>query len=357
MLIRRPRFPYQRTHRVCIVIFLITGEKSKYMKQAIVITSINGITDAIKGFLEFGDWEVVLVGDKKTPQIETSNYENLSYLSIERQQGLRGNLDKLPYNHYCRKNLGYQFAINQGAEYIADTDDDNLPKKDWGSWISDDAKARFATGSKYINIYQEFTDEFVWPRGLPLDEVKSENTHDIQTASINSNDIAVVQGLADVEPDVDAIFRLVYDREIVFDERNPVILDQGTYSPFNSQNTLWTSEEVFPYLYLPSTVSFRFTDILRSYVAQRGIWEIEEHLAFTSASVVQDRNVHDLMTDFESEVPCYLETKNVVSELERLELEGNPINDIQHIYESLSEIGVVADEELNHLDRWLTAIE
>ena len=39
-----------------------------------------------------------------------------------------------------------------------------------------------------------------------------------------------------------------------------------TYSPFNSQNTLWR-KELLPLAYLPSKVTFRYTDILRGMIA------------------------------------------------------------------------------------------
>ena len=327
------------------------------MKRAIVITSIHGVTDAVEGFLDFKDWEVILVGDKKTPEIEEEKFSNLTYLSVEDQRSQPGKLHNLPYNHYCRKNLGYQYAINQGAEVIADSDDDNHPKEDWDSWLSDTDQGRLLSGPRFTNIYNQFTDEFVWPRGLPLDKITAEQEATTERQTLDEDTVGVIQGLADNEPDVDAIYRLVFDREIEFDDRSPVMLGEGTYSPFNSQNTLWVSEEVYPYLYLPCTVSFRFTDILRSFIAQRGIWATEKRLCFTGASVTQDRNMHDLMSDFESEIPCYVQTRDVVSALESLDLEGNPSSDIKTIYKKLHQIEVVNEDELLYLDQWLSALE
>lgn len=34
---------------------------------------------------------------------------------------------ELPFKSYTRKNIGYLYAISQGAEWIYDTDDDNKP--------------------------------------------------------------------------------------------------------------------------------------------------------------------------------------------------------------------------------------
>ncbi|MFC6941262.1 hypothetical protein ACFQE8_15035 [Salinirubellus sp. GCM10025818] len=326
------------------------------MDRAIVITSIHGVTDAVEQFLDFGEWEVVLVGDRKTPDIDRDAFGNLTYLSLEDQRSLPGELHELPYDHYCRKNLGYLYAIQQGAEVIADTDDDNIPKADWDAWLSEATTERSVSGPTFTNVYDYFTDDFVWPRGLPLDEVTTAAPTPTERAAAGFDEVGVVQGLADVEPDVDAIFRLVFDDLVEFDDRPPVVLDRGTYSPFNSQNTLWPVETLYPYLYLPSTVTFRFTDILRGYVAQRGLWAAGKRLAFTGASVVQDRNVHDLMADFESEIPCYLRTRELVETLESLELSGSPADDVETIYRELERIGIVEREELDYLDRWLSAI-
>jgi hypothetical protein len=325
------------------------------MERAIIITSIHGVTKAVEKFLSFDDWEVILVGDRKTPKINQDKHQNLTYLSIKDQKSLPGHLHKLPYNHYCRKNLGYLYAIIEGASVIADTDDDNYPKADWKEWPSNKTKARTISDTTFTNVYQYFTDEFVWPRGFPLNELTSEQATP-DTDEIDFDEVGVIQGLADVEPDVDAIFRLVFDQEIEFHNDDPIVLEPGTYCPFNSQNTLWPSEQIYPYLYLPSTVSFRFTDILRGYIAQRGLWAADKKLAFNKASVIQDRNVHDLMADFKSEIPCYTQTKKAVTLLDGLELAGDPLADIRTIYTTLEKENIVEPRELEYLDHWLSAI-
>ena len=78
--------------------------------------------------------------------------------------------------------------------------------------------------------------------------------------------VGVWQGLADEDPDVDAIYRLTSDTPCYFNERNPVVLAKGTVCPFNTQNTI-IIKPLFNLLYLPTTATFRFTDILRGLVA------------------------------------------------------------------------------------------
>ncbi|WP_109313748.1 hypothetical protein [Ruegeria sp. AU67] len=71
--------------------------------------------------------DLVVVGDRKTP--DNWSCDGAEYLSVERQLSLGFRLsDALPFDHYCRKMIGYLLAARNGAEMIVDTDDDNLPK-------------------------------------------------------------------------------------------------------------------------------------------------------------------------------------------------------------------------------------
>jgi len=281
----------------------------------------------------------------------------MRFISVDDQKGGRWRLsEELPFNHYARKNIGYLEALDSGFERIADTDDDNFPYDDWGLWIDQEYVDDVIGSPKFPNVYSLFTDEYVWPRGYPLSEVRTSNSVTFSDTRIPLEDIGVIQSLADIEPDVDAIYRLVIGEEVTFRERDPVVLNEGVYSAFNSQNTLWTSK-VAPFLYLPSTVRFRFTDILRSYVAQRGLWALGKRVAFTDATVEQDRNPHDLIHDFESEIPCYNQTKSVVEILDKMTLTGDPVDDLREMYVALEENGIVEEGELTLVETWLRDLE
>ncbi len=104
---------------------------------------------------------------------------------------------------------------------------------------------------------------------------------------------------------------LVDNTPCTFEKRAPIILEEGTICPFNSQNTAFR-KEFFPLLYLPSFVTFRFTDILRGLVAQPILWKAGFNLGFTEATVFQERNAHNYLRDFESEIPMYLQTEKAV---------------------------------------------
>ena len=322
-------------------------------EKVIVITTINELTQAVTDFLTYcPEYEIVLVGDKKSKAI--AQQDQLHFLSVESQQKLPfATAEHLPYNHYGRKNIGYLWSLQQGASLIYDTDDDNLPYEHW-KFPSFEGQHEMIEGDQFCNIYRYYTDEFIWPRGFPLEKIKNENS---RVSDQKNCTIGVWQGLADFDPDVDAIFRLLYDnKNVKFNQRDPLVLEQGTYCPFNSQNTLW-NRGMIPYAYLPVTVTFRFTDILRGIIAQRCFWEHGCNLGFTQATVYQERNVHNLLADFESEIPCYLEISKLVQILNDLPLNQDFEHNLLTVYSALIKNRLAQPEELDIVKHWIHDIQ
>jgi len=325
------------------------------MKNAIVITTIFDPSEAVQAYASLSDHQLIVVGDKKTPADWA--YEGVDYLSVERQKLIGPNLAKLlPYNHYCRKMFGYLMAAQGGANVVIDTDDDNYPKSNWGVPMFDDVFNTIEGNQGFINIYQWFTDAFIWPRGLPLDLITT--SFDLSNArSSRKSKVGVWQGLTDDDPDVDAIYRLTSDQACFFDERQPVVLSKGTVCPYNSQNTA-TRKELFPLLYLPATVTFRFTDILRGLVAQPIMWLYGYTLGFTQATVVQKRNPHDYSKDFSSEIPMYLNCRKVIETVSAsISASESLESNLHRAYSSLLLEGIVCAEEMNSLEAWLSDLQ
>jgi hypothetical protein len=202
----------------------------------IVVTTVNSPTEAIVKIsaLAKKGWSVVVVGDKKTP--ENWNYENITYLSVSKQQELFGELASItPHNHYCRKNLGYLYAIMHGANCILETDDDNIPYFEFGLNVSEKQKIRLVSGARWINIYKYFTPELIWPRGIPLDEIQS--IGEIGISEVEDT-YPIQQYLADKDPDVDAVYRLTMNKDVTFERAITIGLEKESWVPFNSQNTM-----------------------------------------------------------------------------------------------------------------------
>ncbi|KAG0247488.1 hypothetical protein DFQ27_001931, partial [Actinomortierella ambigua] len=128
-------------------------------KQWIVVTTINPPTDAMDLLCNLEGWNVVVVADTKSPKQWKSG--SCVYLSVEEQQSLSYRIvDVIPYRAYTRKNIGYLWAIQQGATKIFDTDDDNLPTgKDIFVESPTGGVVGYRSGGasgKSVNIYSHF---------------------------------------------------------------------------------------------------------------------------------------------------------------------------------------------------------
>jgi STELLO glycosyltransferases len=289
-----------------------------HILKFIIITSINYPTPALQKFSEIEGWQVVVVADRKTP-IDW-NLENVKLLTVDEQSALPFETAKLlPWNHYARKNLGYLYAMSQGANLIYETDDDNLPYEFWQESFPIEATftAEILDSSpKFSNVYSYFCEDKVWPRGFPLTEILTEQNPKTQPIQLSKKNAPIQQGLADLEPDVDAIYRLTIGKPIQFSKRSPIYVAPGSYCPFNSQNTLWYPE-AFQYLFLPSFIPSRVTDIWRGYIAQRFLHLNQQGMIFLSPSVYQERNWHNLLHDFIEEIALYAKTEDLVTALDR----------------------------------------
>jgi len=324
-------------------------------KKFIVITTINEPSEAIQKFASLKDWNLIVVGDNKTPK--DWYCKNSVFLSIEEQEKMGFEILKfLPTNHYSRKMVGYLYAINNGAERIADSDDDNIPMKKWGE-IPSLKTGSVLSGERYINIYNQYTKDIIWPRGFPLDEIVSSSNNIPQSKKVLNEKAEVWQFLADDDPDVDAIYRLTVNKTTQFKGNNHYIMDKGCFCPINSQNTFF-SKVAFPLMYLPAFVPFRFTDILRGYVSQPILWGLESRVGFGPATVTQKRNKHNLMKDFESEIQMYLNVKNIVNLVSMaISPNKNIYDNLFGSYDSLTKFGITTKEELQLLQAWINDLE
>lgn len=100
-------------------------------KQWGVVTTIFNPTDAISRVASLPNWCLVIVADLKTPQNFMSMFktlqgghqyqasmERVTYLSVEEQRKWETDasgpvsdyLYSIPWNHFCRKNIGYLFV-------------------------------------------------------------------------------------------------------------------------------------------------------------------------------------------------------------------------------------------------------
>jgi hypothetical protein len=325
------------------------------MKRAIVITTINHPNNVLKTIAEEATKRniyLIIIGDKKTPA--SFSLKGADYLSLENQNHLFGDFSKkLKIGHYSRKNIGYLQAVKGGSQMIQETDDDNSPLISFWE-IPEPATIKIETvESAWFNIYSMFSNELIWPRGFPLESIKTKSFFSKYNGKYKG---LIYQGLVNENPDVDAIYRLTQKLPLEFMQNKSVFLANGVWSPFNSQNTIFYPK-AYPLLYLPSYCTFRMTDIWRSLIAQRCLWEIDSGVVFHAASVTQDRNEHSLIKDFEDEIPGYTSNNKIRIILEKTKLEkGDMFRNLIICYEQLTNAGFIERKEINLVKLWINEL-
>lgn len=304
------------------------------------------------------DWCQVIVGDKKSKSFQVKNFKNTVFLDTETQSRLRYKiLDVLPYNHFGRKNIGYLFAIEHGANIIYDTDDDNILKfskipDEWPTFES------VSTNHNTMNINELFLpNNKTWPRGYPLDRINKKYSIRRDNAKID-REPAIIQSMADHDPDVDAIFRLTRSLPITFNklEFSPTI-QRDIYVPFNAQATIFNHRAFFGLL-LPITVPGRVTDIWRSYIIQRLLWDQGDNVAFTNAWVTQCRNSHDYTIDFKDENDLYHKAGDLIEHLKTIEFKGTSSDQKSlELYKSLVQKGFLKQQDYDLMSAWIVDLK
>jgi hypothetical protein len=324
-------------------------------RVGLVVTTIFAPTPAmfqlVEGCQKRG-YSFHVMGDVKSPS--DFSLPGASYMDIPAQRATGFKLAEiLPERHYARKNIGYLSALRGGADVLIETDDDNYPRDSFFEIRPRHIRVRHSVGAGWTNVYGWFTDVHSWPRGFPLDAVLAPRA-DYDALPELTVDCPVQQGLADENPDVDAIYRLTLPLPFNFRPDRRVALGRFSWCPFNSQNTTWYRDAV-PMVYMPSLCSIRMTDIWRGFIAQRIAWENGWSVLFHEASVWQERNEHDLMRDFRDELPGYLNNRRIIEELERLTLRPGVKENGENLlrcYEALIRMELVGAGELKLIEAW-----
>jgi hypothetical protein len=324
------------------------------LKGTVVLTSIAAPNPVMRQIAEDCarlDMQFIVIGDTKSPA--DFKLEGCDYLSVDAQiaTGLKF-AEACPTKHYARKNIGYLLAMREKIDFIVETDDDNFPSDPFYEPLPLHVEVPELRGSGWVNVYRYYTDALIWPRGLPLDEVHTPLPELEAPRLVRA---PIQQGLADENPDVDAIYRLILPLPISFERKLRLALGPDAYCPFNSQNTIFY-REAFPLLYLPAYCSFRMTDIWRSFVAQRIAGANDWSILFREATVRQERNDHSLMRDFEDEISGYTGNRKIMDLLSRVDVVPGVENipaALRACYQALVEDGFVGAQELPLLDAFL----
>ena len=324
------------------------------MKKCIIITTINEPSEQVIHYSTIPDWTLIIVGDTKTNDL---SYKNIPcvYLGIEQQKNLYPKLhDKVPLKSYTRKMFGYLYAIQNKYDIIYDTDDDNKYIMPLDDFDSKKRTKKLSLNHGFVNLYKIFTDSHIWLRGIPPNHESVCIIPDLSD-ELNKLEYSIIQGLVNNDPDVDAFYRINVSNKPFTFEKDPgydILLDKYSVCPFNTQNTFWIDPKMFYAMFLPTTVTFRYTDILRGFIALFQLWKNDKTILFTMPTAYQKRNEHDLMKDLESEISMYDTAEQVI-----VLLKNNSNATIQEVYKILHNQKIVTEDELEVLNIWLELIE
>ena len=270
------------------------------MSQVIVTTTINPPIEALRKFAALPDWELVVIGDQKTPA--DFHIDGATYVSPTEQEKYDPVLsDALGWNVVERRNFGFLWARDMQAEIVAVVDDDNVPLDHWGREIlvgRDVEVDYYETDLLAFDPVAVTEHGHLWHRGYPP-QLLAQRDFGEPTRKVVRPDVQA--DFWNGDPDIDAICRMQFMPDVTFDPgRFP--LASNAVGPFNTQNTFvgpdWLGEFfLFPFL-------GRFHDIWASYCLQAH----GATVVYGAPSVYQDRNVHDLTRDLAAEVVGYEHT-------------------------------------------------
>lgn len=323
--------------------------------KCVIITTINKPTETILKHINNNNYDIIIVGDNKTPD----DYKKLNciYLDIPSQKKLFPELcELLPYNHYCRKNLGYLYAIKKGYKVIYETDDDNIPYDNFDNILQyDNIKMITEQNNIWINIFKYFTNNaHIWPRGFPLSLLKQEPNYVIKETDKMPS---IINGLVENDPDVDALYRIICNNQnsIQWDKSKYILIDNKNVCVFNTQNTFWLNPELFICLIIPCSVSFRYCDILRGIINNIILKKTNNYMMYTSPNVVQNRNEHNLISDFKSEYEMYIHNEKILEYIENGIVNITSIKELLYlIYNNLLINNVITQKDIDILSKWVT---
>jgi hypothetical protein len=326
-----------------------------------VVTTIFAPSEAVIRAARVPGWCTVIVADTKTPPDYMGRAglvgmeETVHYLSVEdqkrwldREEGTAVGrfLAAIPYRHFARKNIGYLYAIQQGANLLFDFDDDNLLPLDPKTGLvspplpSPDADGRIllrdarmvVTGPDVFNHHPLMgaTVTNSWARGFPLQYIQDNSTQGqvaYGDATLDVMDrVGVMQFCANDNPDIDAIHRLVHPLPMTFSPppggsgkadtgpisgRGALVVPSHAFAPYNAQATVHT-RGAFWALLLPFTVPGRVSDIWRGYFAEALFRDLGLAVAFLPPAIVQDRNEHHYLADMQAELDLYFKGGKLV---------------------------------------------
>lgn len=272
------------------------------MANVIVTTTINAPTPAIRKFDAMPDWNLIVVGDKKTPEYRLDRGRFIPWQEVE---SLYPELCKL-IGFNCTQ-LGRMVAFLEAAkekpDLVATIDDDCDPDNTWPgqTWIS----KRIECDCYHCDA--EAFDPFVIAgyehpaRGYPPQLGKED-----YPSGVRSIAPLVQENFWDGEADYDACWR-IHGSKYEFCDRGAPFWSNA-FSPINTQNTIISGSVLKDHCGELPFVG-HVSDIWAGYLFQA--WHPNSTL-YCPANVEhwQERTLESVLKDLEEEIYSYRHTLN-----------------------------------------------
>jgi hypothetical protein len=275
------------------------------------------------GHLE--DVKIWVVGDKKTPATAADLAEQVTrkgletvYFDVDQQDrwGKRFSYyERIPYNTDGRRVFGYMRALEEDCRVMLAIDDDNFPTDDdfiarhmvsgqrWSQPVLKE-KTQFHNICEYLDFQPQRS---VFPRGFPF-RLRGHVNEPEQIAAPANATIGVTEGLWLDEPDVDATTWINGKvKGVGYHGPDLFVLEQGTWSPINTQNTSVVRELIPAFFYVTMTWPVpggkidRYGDIWGGYILLALMQGTKYHCAFGRPLVDHRRNPHNYVDDLRFE--------------------------------------------------------
>jgi len=124
---------------------------------------------------------------------------------------------------------------------------------------------------------------------------------------------------------------------------------------FNTQNTFWLNSNLFICLLIPCSVSFRYCDILRGIINNIILKKTNNYMMYSSPNVIQNRNEHNLLSDFKSEYEMYIHNENILNFIDNNTENITSVKELLlKIYDNLLNNNVISQKDIDILIEWNT---
>ncbi|HUR41094.1 MAG TPA: hypothetical protein VM240_07980 [Verrucomicrobiae bacterium] len=249
--------------------------------------------------------------------------------------------DFVPWNTDNRRNIGFLRAWQHGADVLISIDDDNYCLADADfvgahAWVGSAAGQADGTliahGAPWFNLCSRLAGNCaatIYPRGFPYAARAGTQAllRPLQPDEAQRT-IAINAGLWLDDPDVDAITRLALRPVMNSAASGRVVLDSGTWSPINTQNTALMRAAIPAYYYVPMGYSLqgmkidRFGDILSGYFVQKCAKHLGHAVGIGPPVARHARTPHNLLLDLYNELAGIALVEDLLPWLQDLRLSG-----------------------------------